>query len=311
DFTHYRLADGTEVEILCWIDDCTRYAISLTAHVRVSTPAVIAAFRAACDQHGRPASTLTDNGMVFTTRFSGHPGRNGFEALLATWHITQINGRGGHPQTQGKVERFQQTLKRWLRAQPDQPATLTDLQALLDRFAQIYNHERGHRSLPNQAVPAALYDTLPKSTPDTSQPATIPPSPAGSLHPHLQPRPQPPPAAAPGRPGRPLRHPAQEHTRHQPARHQPRTRPRRCRRHRRHRHPARERPPAPHRHRPNPQPNPRPDPGPRPPRPRHQRHHRRDPARAHHRARPRLPATTPKMTNTRTHSPWVRASGMS
>lgn len=264
DFTHYRLADGTEVEILCWIDDCTRYAISLTAHVRVSTPAVIAAFRAACDQHGRPASTLTDNGMVFTTRFSGHPGRNGFEALLATWHITQINGRGGHPQTQGKVERFQQTLKRWLRAQPDQPATLTDLQALLDRFAQIYNHERGHRSLPN-----------------------------------------------PGRPGRPLRHPAQEHTRHQPARHQPRTRPRRCRRHRRHRHPARERPPAPHRHRPNPQPNPRPDPGPRPPRPRHQRHHRRDPARAHHRARPRLPATTPKMTNTRTHSPWVRASGMS
>lgn len=172
DFTHYRLADGTEVEILCWIDDCTRYAISLTAHVRVSTPAVIAAFRAACDQHGRPASTLTDNGMVFTTRFSGHPGRNGFEALLATWHITQINGRGGHPQTQGKVERFQQTLKRWLRAQPDQPATLTDLQALLDRFAQIYNHERGHRSLPNQAVPAALYDTLPKSTPDTSQPAT-------------------------------------------------------------------------------------------------------------------------------------------
>lgn len=170
DFTHYRLSDGTEVEILCWIDDCTRYAISITAHRRVSTPAVIAAFRTACDQNGRPASTLTDNGMVFTTRFSGHPGRNGFEALLATWHITQINGRGGHPQTQGKVERFQQTLKKWLRAQPEQPDTVGALQALLETFQGIYNHQRPHRSLPHQAVPAALYDTLPKATADTSTP---------------------------------------------------------------------------------------------------------------------------------------------
>lgn len=168
DFTHYQLSDSTEVEILCWIDDCTRYALSLTAHTRVTTPAVIAGFQAACDLHGRPTSTLTDNGMVFTTRFSGHPGRNGFEALLVAWHIIQINGRGGHPQTQGKVERFQQTLKNWLRAQPHQPDTLADLQALLDRFAQIYNHERGHRSLPHQAVPAALYDTLPKAAPDTT-----------------------------------------------------------------------------------------------------------------------------------------------
>lgn len=170
DTTHWRLADGTDTEILCFIDDCTRYAVSLTAHARVSTPIVIDAFRRACDLHGRPASTLTDNAMVFTTRFSGHPGRNGFEALLATWHVTQINGRGGHPQTQGKVERFQQTLKKWLRAQPDQPTTLPDLQALLEAFAGIYNHQRPHRSLPHRAVPAALYDTMPKATPEATGP---------------------------------------------------------------------------------------------------------------------------------------------
>lgn len=172
DFTHYPLSDGTDTEILCWIDDCTRYAISLTAHARVTGPIVIAAFQQACNLHGRPASTLTDNGMVFTTRYSGHPGRNGFEALLATWHIRQINGRGGHPQTQGKVERFQQTLKKWLRAQGDQPATLTELQELLERFAQIYNHQRPHRSLPHQAVPATLYTAMPKATPETTLPAT-------------------------------------------------------------------------------------------------------------------------------------------
>src|SRR6202167_2757648 len=71
DFTHYPLADGTDTEILTWLDDHSRYALSLTAHHRVTGPAVLLAFRAACEQHGTPASTLTDNGMVFTTRLSG------------------------------------------------------------------------------------------------------------------------------------------------------------------------------------------------------------------------------------------------
>lgn len=166
DFTHYRLADGTDVEILTWLDDCTRYAISLTAHARVTTPIVVAAFRAATTEHGRPASTLTDNGMVFTVRMSGgRGGRNDFEKLLRTWDITQKNSRGNHPQTCGKAERFQQTLKKWLRAQPDQPATIEALQTLLDRFRHEYNHQRPHRALPQRAVPAALYTSLPKATP--------------------------------------------------------------------------------------------------------------------------------------------------
>jgi transposase InsO family protein len=74
DFTHYRLASGTDTEILTWLDDHSRYALSLTAHARVTGPAVLLAFRAACDQHRIPASTLTDNGMVFTTHLSGSRG---------------------------------------------------------------------------------------------------------------------------------------------------------------------------------------------------------------------------------------------
>jgi transposase len=82
DFTHYRLArpggsPGTDTEILCWLDDHSRYVLHLTAHVRVTGPIVLASFRAACQQHGVPASTLTDNGTVYTARFVG--GRNGLE----------------------------------------------------------------------------------------------------------------------------------------------------------------------------------------------------------------------------------------
>ena len=166
DFTHYPLASGTGTEILTWLDDHSRLALRMSAHHRVTGPIVLAAFRAAVAAYGAPASTLTDNGMVFTTRFSGgRGGRNGLETELRRLGITQKNGKPNHPQTQGKVERFQQTAKKWLAAQDPQPATLTQLQALLDTFTAAYNTARPHRSLAHQATPAAAYAARPKAAP--------------------------------------------------------------------------------------------------------------------------------------------------
>ena len=119
-----------------------------------------------CGAHGVPASTLTGNGMVFTTRLSGGKGgRNALEHELRRLGITQKNGKPNHPQTQGKVERFQQTMKNWLRAQPDQPDTLAGLQPLLDAFTGIYNTQRPHRSLTGRATPADAYAARPKAQP--------------------------------------------------------------------------------------------------------------------------------------------------
>jgi transposase InsO family protein len=175
DFTHYRLAvsagtPGGDVEILTWLDDCTRYVISVTAHRRVTATIVAETFTKALASHGTPASTLTDNGMVFTTRFAGGAGgRNTFEHELRRLHIVQKNSRPNHPTTCGKVERFQQTLKKWLRAQPGQPGSLADLQILLDAFIDEYNHRRPHRSLPHQATPATRYNSMPKALPRQSR----------------------------------------------------------------------------------------------------------------------------------------------
>ena len=166
DFTHYPLADGTDAEVLAWLDDHSRYLLRVTAHRRVTGPIVLAAFRAAVAGHGAPASTLTDNGMVFTTRLSGGKGgRNALETELRRLGITQKNGKPNHPQTQGKVERFQQTLKKWLRAQPAQPATLAQLQQLLDAFTDEYNHRRPHKSLAHRATPATAYQARPRAIP--------------------------------------------------------------------------------------------------------------------------------------------------
>jgi len=175
DFTHYRLAGrgdhpGAEAEILTWLDDCSRYALSITAHTRVTGPVVVATFRDTLSRHGIPASTLTDNGMVYTTRLSGgRGGRNAFEHELRRLHIVQKNSRPGHPTTCGKAERFQQTLKKWLAAQPAQPASIDELQALLDTFAAEYNQHRPHRSLQHRATPATVYQALPKALPTASR----------------------------------------------------------------------------------------------------------------------------------------------
>ena len=109
DFTHYRLsrpdgAPGTDSEILTWLDDHSRYALHISAHARVSGPTVLATFRETAVQHGHPASVLTDNGMVYTTRFSGgRGGRNHLEYELRELNIVQKNSRPNHPTTCGKV----------------------------------------------------------------------------------------------------------------------------------------------------------------------------------------------------------------
>lgn len=171
DFTHHRLSSGHDTEILSFIDDHSRYALAITAHRRVTGNIVVSTFRKAVAAHGIPASTLSDNGLVFTTRLAGGKGgRNGFEHELARLGVRQKNSTPGHPTTCGKVERFQQTMKKWLRAQP-KAATITELQHQIDAFTAYYNTQRPHRSL-SRRTPLAAWLSRPKATPAGSQAGT-------------------------------------------------------------------------------------------------------------------------------------------
>jgi transposase InsO family protein len=164
DFTHWRLADGAEAEIISWLDDHSRCLLACTVFPRVSGDDVVATFTAAGDAHGWPAATLTDNGAVYTSRFTG--GRNSFEYLLAYLGIRQKNGSPGHPQTQGKIERFHQTLKRWLGQRPV-VTSLAELQTQLDGFRLAYNEQRPHRAL-GRATPGEAYRATAKALPSNS-----------------------------------------------------------------------------------------------------------------------------------------------
>lgn len=167
DFTHWHLANNTGVEIITFLDDHSRKALSVTAHIRITTDIVVDEFVETVETEGLPASMLTDNAAVYTARFAGGKGgRNRFERTLMDLRIVQKHSRPNHPTTCGKVERFQQTLKKWLSAQPT-AGTLEELQDQIDAFVDEYNHRRPHRSLANK-TPAATYQTLPKAAPEQS-----------------------------------------------------------------------------------------------------------------------------------------------
>ncbi|HZN14058.1 MAG TPA: IS481 family transposase [Acidimicrobiales bacterium] len=161
DTTHWRLADGTDVEILNIVDDHSRLLVASVAFVRTKTTDVIATFRRAGDEHGYPASLLTDNGAIFTAEFRG--GRCAMELELAALGIAHNKSRPYHPQTCGKVERFHQTLKRWLDKQPA-PASRARLQRQLDRFRTHYNTARPHRAL-GRRTPGEAFAARTKAAP--------------------------------------------------------------------------------------------------------------------------------------------------
>jgi transposase InsO family protein len=161
DITHWRLADGTDVEILNIEDDHSRLLLASLARASITGPVVDNAFRNAFTQWGIPASVLTDNGAVFT----GTPRRGGrvaLEVTLGRLGVRFDHSRANHPTTCGKVERLQQTEKKWLAAQP--PArTIAALQRQLDRFRRIYNTDRPHRAI-GRRTPAETYAARPKAT---------------------------------------------------------------------------------------------------------------------------------------------------
>ena len=162
DMTHWTLAGGAEVEILDFVDDYSRVVVAAVALSVTTAPDVVAAFYQAAGRWGFPASMLTDNGCIFTAQFRG--GRCGFETELAALGIVAKHGKPYHPQTQGKIERFHKTLKRWLRNQP-RAETLAQLQSQLDFFVRYYNEERPH-SARGMTPPRTAWEALDKATPD-------------------------------------------------------------------------------------------------------------------------------------------------
>lgn len=164
DYSHCYLNNNQRVAILTIIDDHSRFVIACKAFEHETGTNVIDTFISAVNKHGFPKSTLTDNGSVFTTKlYRKADTRNGFEQLLLQMGIHQKNGTPYHPQTQGKVERFHQTLQKALHARPF-AHNIGELNQQLDDIIDYYNNHRPHRAL-NRQTPPQAYNRLPKAQP--------------------------------------------------------------------------------------------------------------------------------------------------
>jgi transposase InsO family protein len=161
DVTFFELKDGTKVEITNFLDDFSRVCVASKVHAVTSAPDVVATLYQAGATWGLPASLLTDNGAVYTASY--RHGYSAMESELFHLGIDYKHSRPYHPQTCGKVERFHQTLKKFLRKQP-RAVTIAELQAHIDRFVPYYNEVRPHRAK-NRKTPLSAFGSRDKARP--------------------------------------------------------------------------------------------------------------------------------------------------
>jgi transposase InsO family protein len=158
DSTKWVIAIG-QVEILVFLDDHSRVVTGCRAVMTATTENTWETFCVAVQAWGLPSGQLSDNGLNFSGRLKGY--EVAFEINLRAAGVRPITSKPFHPQTCGKVERFHQTLKRWLRRQ-SLARNLVELQAQLDTFIAYYNAERPHRGI-GRVTPLERWSATPKT----------------------------------------------------------------------------------------------------------------------------------------------------
>ena len=140
---HFPMA-GQRCHPLTVVDDHSRYAVVLAAFANEQRHGVQAALEAAFRTYGLPERMLMDNGPPWGTDSEHRHTR--LTAWLMRLGIGPVHGRPYHPQTQGKNERFNRTLKAELIADRSY-AELVTVQADFDRWRAFYNHRRPHQAI--------------------------------------------------------------------------------------------------------------------------------------------------------------------
>ncbi|MCO6060515.1 IS481 family transposase [Pseudomonas sp. MOB-449] len=160
---HFQLADGrsSRCHPLTLLDDHSRFALCLEAcegeRLELVRPHLIQVFR----RYGLPRRITADNGPPWGSNIAG--GLSALEVWLMRLGIEVSHSRPHHPQTQGKLERFHQTLKRELLQRSFRD--LAHCQQAMAHWREQYNHDRPHEAL-GQLPPITRYQPSRRSYPE-------------------------------------------------------------------------------------------------------------------------------------------------
>jgi transposase InsO family protein len=153
----YQLRGRQKCYPLTFLDDCSRFLHGLWPLSSTGGGGVKQALEGHFRAQGVPQAILMDHGTPWfsTTNQQGL-------TWVAVWLIKQGVGLRysgiGHPQTQGKVERFHRTLKARTKHR-GAPVTMPEWQAWAAEFRREYNHERPHEAL-GMKTPAEVYQAV-------------------------------------------------------------------------------------------------------------------------------------------------------
>ncbi len=166
------LQDGQRIHPLGILDDHSRYNLCLQASTDQQTLTVQDYLTGVFTRYGLPDRMLMDNGSPWghTTGFPWNP----LTVWLADLDIRVSHIRPFHPQTQGKEERFHQTLDLEVLHRRRYWETRTQLQDAFDEFRRLYNHHRPHEALGETIAPADHYQPSTRRFPTQLPPITYP-----------------------------------------------------------------------------------------------------------------------------------------
>lgn len=156
----FRTGDGKRCDPLTVTDAHSRFALVCRGLAQATYASVWPVFEAIFREYGLPGVIRTDNGSPFATTALGGLSR------LAVWWIKlgilpeRIDP--GHPEQNGRHERFHRTLKEEVLSPPK--ASLFEQQQAFDRFCQEYNYDRPHEALANK-TPDNIYQPSPRPYP--------------------------------------------------------------------------------------------------------------------------------------------------
>ncbi len=174
DVVGFRLADETPAAILSGVDDHSRFCVCAAVMARADSRSVCRGLAATLQRHGIPDQILTDNGRVFTARYSSFPATVDFDRICHEHGIRHLLAAPYSPTTCGKVERFHRSLRAELLNQRELE-TLEEAQEAIDGYVRHYNTERPHQSL-GMLTPAQRfqYDEAARTLPEPEASAPVP-----------------------------------------------------------------------------------------------------------------------------------------
>jgi transposase InsO family protein/transposase-like protein len=150
DFTYFKIIGWGWYYLSTVLDDYSRYIVAWELCKGMKAEDAESTVRKALEHAGLPKSKrpklLSDNGSSYIAE--------DFKLFLKDEKITPIHGRPLHPQTQGKIERYNRSLKNHIKL--DNYYSPEELERAVEKFVQHYNHHRYHESIDN-LTPAQVY----------------------------------------------------------------------------------------------------------------------------------------------------------